>query len=341
MTNDQNDNFDESAWFVFDGGCPICSFAAHALRIREALGSLNLVDARAEPNHPLALEISALGLNLDEGMVFRVRGINYHGDGALHMMAILGSDSGWFNRVNAFLFRFRAIAGFLYPVLRAMRNQLLRVKGVSKLDNLASAAVGRPIFQHAFGESWSSLPRVMRDHYAVRERSNDQVEVSGHLDVEVQWWLRIVARLTGMLVPYEGQNGPVSVVFKAGERPRSLVFDRTFQFPGRRAVSFRSSMEVLDNGDCVEFMKFGFRWRLKYSLEGKTVVLRHRGYVWRLAGFSMLLPISWLFGEGFAEETPLNDTDFSMRTHTTHRLLGQTFGYAGRFTITQVSCDPS
>ena len=88
MTNDQNDNFDEGAWFVFDGGCPVCSYAAHALRIREAFDGFTLVDARQAPDHPLVLEISEAGLNLDEGMVFRVGGANHHGEAALHMMAL-------------------------------------------------------------------------------------------------------------------------------------------------------------------------------------------------------------------------------------------------------------
>ena len=39
-------------WFAYDGHCPICTHAAHALQIRKSAGTLRLVNARENPSHP-------------------------------------------------------------------------------------------------------------------------------------------------------------------------------------------------------------------------------------------------------------------------------------------------
>jgi predicted DCC family thiol-disulfide oxidoreductase YuxK len=123
-------------WFVYDGECPLCSAAAHALRIRQAVGHLHLVDARIETSHPIIKEVRDLNLDLDEGMVIKFRETHYHGADALHVMAMLGTGRGWFNRLNAVLFRSKLLSRLCYPSLRAGRNLLIRLRGVEKIDNL-------------------------------------------------------------------------------------------------------------------------------------------------------------------------------------------------------------
>ncbi|KLN60596.1 hypothetical protein WH96_12100 [Kiloniella spongiae] len=97
-------------------------------------------------------------------------------------------------------------------------------------------------------------------------------------------------------------------------------------------------MEQIQGNILVEFMRFGIGWKLAYEWDGKKVILRHKGYVWRLFGKLLPLPLSWVMGEGHAEETPLSDDDFSMWTHAKHSLFGPTFGYAGTFKVTEVKC---
>jgi len=122
-------------WFVYDGDCPICSVAARGLRIRQAVGELHLVDARADDD-PVLDEVRRLGLDLDEGMVIKFRDTCYHGADALHVMALLGTGQGWFNRMNAVLFRSRFLSAVGYPPMRALRNLLIRWRGVPKIANL-------------------------------------------------------------------------------------------------------------------------------------------------------------------------------------------------------------
>lgn len=123
-------------WFAYDGECPICTYAAHALRIRQSVGPLHLVDARADKDHPLIHRIAEEKLDLDEGMVIQFGGRLYHGADALQVMALLGSDHGWFNRVNVRLFRSPVLAKLAYPLMRGSRNLLIRLLGVAPIDNL-------------------------------------------------------------------------------------------------------------------------------------------------------------------------------------------------------------
>jgi len=123
-------------WFVYDGDCPICTTAARAFKIREAAGTLLLLNAREEANHPLMQEINNRKLDLDEGMIIRMGDNYYHGADALHVMALLGTNQGWFNRMNVLLFRSKHMASLCYPSMRAGRNLLLKLKGVQKIQNL-------------------------------------------------------------------------------------------------------------------------------------------------------------------------------------------------------------
>lgn len=123
-------------YFVYDGDCPLCSSAAMAFRIRDAVGTLRLINAREDQHHPVVREINARRLNLDDGMVIKFHDTCYHGADALNVMAMIGTDRGWFNRLNVLLFRSKTLSALLYPAMRAARNLLIRVRGVSKINNL-------------------------------------------------------------------------------------------------------------------------------------------------------------------------------------------------------------
>ena len=122
--------------FVYDGDCPLCNHAAHALHIRKNIGPLELVDARHDRDNPVLSEIRDQNLNLDDGMVIKYRARFYHGDAALVLMARLGRKQGWFNRINAAMFKNPSVAKIAYPLMRAGRNLLLVIKRVPRLNNL-------------------------------------------------------------------------------------------------------------------------------------------------------------------------------------------------------------
>jgi predicted DCC family thiol-disulfide oxidoreductase YuxK len=125
-------------WLVYDGECPVCHAYCQYARIRDAVGRLHLVDAR----QPGALmdEITAAGLDIDQGMVVKFEGILYYGPDAIRMLTLLGTRSGWFNRINAWFFGTPKRAGIFYPIGKAIRNVILRILGIRHIENLKPAA---------------------------------------------------------------------------------------------------------------------------------------------------------------------------------------------------------
>ena len=129
---------DEGVWLVYDGECPVCRTYCSYIRIRQATGQLHLVDAR----QPGALmdEITAAGLDIDQGMVLKMSGQLYYGADAIHMLTLLSSPSGLFNRFNYYLFSTRLGSRILYPLGKALRNLLLKVLGIHYIDNLKQSS---------------------------------------------------------------------------------------------------------------------------------------------------------------------------------------------------------
>ena len=326
----------QGVWFVYDGDCPICAMAAQALKIKQAVGELHLVNARDNRDHPLVAEINRRNLDLDEGMIIKYRGVFYHGRDALHFMALFGGNSGWFNRMNAILFKSKAVAGLCYPLMRTGRNLLLRLRGVPKIRNLMNP--GEPIFRTVLKRQFDQLPEVFKRHYAIRPYSRDVVVVQGRLSVRVSLFVGLMSRLFGVLVPWSGDNIPVTVRFESGSDSGGFRFEREFCYPSNKIVRFSSRMEWLKGNELVERMRLGFGWRLAYEWNGEKMLLLHRGYVWCMLGVDIPLPLELILGRGYAEEEALSDNEFRMQTHTAHPLFGRTFGYEGRFAVQEVSC---
>jgi len=128
---------DDDLWLVYDGECPVCRSYCRHIRLRQAAGRLHLVDAR-EPG-PLMDEITRAGLDIDQGMVLKVRGQLYYGDAAMHLITLMGTRAGWFNRVSFLFFGTRFAARIFYPAGKAVRNLLLKILGIRYIDNLGGA----------------------------------------------------------------------------------------------------------------------------------------------------------------------------------------------------------
>jgi predicted DCC family thiol-disulfide oxidoreductase YuxK len=119
---------------VYDKECPACNYYCNLVRIRESVGQLALVDARDAG--PIMEEITARGLDIDQGMVVKVGSELYYGADAIHALALMGTNQGFFNRLAYWCFRSRALSKVFYPVLRACRNLLLKMLGKTKINNL-------------------------------------------------------------------------------------------------------------------------------------------------------------------------------------------------------------
>ena len=83
---------------VYDKECPLCHAFCRMSRLRESLGTLELVDAREDS--PVLQEVSALGWDIDQGMVLKVNDELYYAADAIHALAMMSSRSGIFNRLS-------------------------------------------------------------------------------------------------------------------------------------------------------------------------------------------------------------------------------------------------
>ena len=126
---------------VYDKQCPACDYYCNMVRIRESVGHLVLVDARAAG--PIMDAITARGWDIDQGMVVKVGDELYYGSDAVHVLALLGTNKGLFNRVAYWLFRSKTVSQILYPALKFFRNLLLKALGNKKINNLGVAGQDR------------------------------------------------------------------------------------------------------------------------------------------------------------------------------------------------------
>jgi predicted DCC family thiol-disulfide oxidoreductase YuxK len=121
-------------FLVYDKQCPACHYYSHIVKIRDDVGTLILVNAR--DNNAIMHEITDKGWNMDQGMVLKVGRALYYGADAIHILSMMSSQSDWFNRCHYWVFRSKTSARFLYPILKGLRNMLLKFLGVTKINNL-------------------------------------------------------------------------------------------------------------------------------------------------------------------------------------------------------------
>jgi len=108
-----------SASVYYDGECPFCDRYVKLLRLKEAVGPVNLVDVRTDP--ALLEDLQAQGFNLDKGMVVDIDGQRHGGADAVNKLALLSTPSSTFNRFNKWVMSNAFLATILYPLLRMGR----------------------------------------------------------------------------------------------------------------------------------------------------------------------------------------------------------------------------
>lgn len=119
---------------VYDNECPVCSSYSQTVRIRESVGEIILVNARDDS--AIVREITGKGFDLDQGMVLKIDDCLYFGADAIHVLALLGSTSGIFNKINYWVFRSAIRSRILYPSLRFGRNMLLKIVGRTRINRI-------------------------------------------------------------------------------------------------------------------------------------------------------------------------------------------------------------
>jgi len=134
-------------YLVYDKECPICKCFARMVRIKQTVGELVLVNARLESQ--IMREISTSGLDIDQGVVLKIRDNLFYGADAIHAISLISSNSGFFNRFNYWLFRSKTLSIMFYPFFRLARNILLTFLEKEKINNLGESVNHNQIEEQA------------------------------------------------------------------------------------------------------------------------------------------------------------------------------------------------
>lgn len=116
----------QPALVVYDGDCVFCQNYVKFMKLKEAVGPVELLDARSDD--PRVAQYWSQGYDLNEGMLFVYRGRVFHGHDAVNMLALLSSGSSAFNRLNQLLLSNRMVAAAVYPLLKLGRRLVLLLR---------------------------------------------------------------------------------------------------------------------------------------------------------------------------------------------------------------------
>ncbi|OHV72773.1 DCC1-like thiol-disulfide oxidoreductase family protein [Ensifer sp. LCM 4579] len=118
---------EKGALIVYDGDCVFCQNYVRFMRLRDAVGPVELLDARS--GDPRVAAFQRAGYDLNEGMLFVFDDRVYHGDEAVNLLAILSSPSSLFGWLNRAILSSRLAARLIYPALKLGRRITLRLRG--------------------------------------------------------------------------------------------------------------------------------------------------------------------------------------------------------------------
>src|SRR6185312_9556995 len=168
-------------------------------------------------------------------------------------------------------------------------------------------------FKSIFGSAWEKLPPVFQKRYSNRPYSHDITTVEGKMDITLSKAMSCLApllRLLHVLVPYKGKNIPVKVDFRSEIDSTAVCLDRKFYFPGKQPYEFNSRMQIIKDNDVIERMSFGVSWKSYYFYDSEKVIMQHKGYVWKIFGLNIPLPLEIFIGKGHAEEEAIDDNSY-------------------------------
>jgi predicted DCC family thiol-disulfide oxidoreductase YuxK len=121
---------------IYDGDCPFCASYVSMMHLRDAVGDVDLVNARE--GDPRVRAVQEAGYDLDSGMVVLWQDEVFFGDRAVHLLATLSSGKGGpLNRLQRAILSDPRRAARIYPVLAAGRRLVLRLIGRAPIGRVA------------------------------------------------------------------------------------------------------------------------------------------------------------------------------------------------------------
>jgi predicted DCC family thiol-disulfide oxidoreductase YuxK len=123
---------EKGARLIYDGACIFCGAYVRLLSLREAVGPVELINARS--GDPRLRAYESAGYDLNEGMLFEYNGTIYFGADAICVLAVLSTPSSTFNRINGALLSKQHFARFFYPIFKFCRTIILKLRRIPKIS---------------------------------------------------------------------------------------------------------------------------------------------------------------------------------------------------------------
>lgn len=114
------------ARILYDGECPFCVSYVRFARLRDAVGPVELINARDHSD--LVEDYARRGFLIDDGMIVELDGATYSGGEAVRVINALISDNPLLRFLSG-----RRLLKWTYPAMRAVRNLALRLLGKGRI----------------------------------------------------------------------------------------------------------------------------------------------------------------------------------------------------------------
>jgi len=190
------------------------------------------------------------------------------------------------------------------------------------------------MFKTILSDQWQHLSPALQQHYGIRD--GEEIRMQGKLAVKHGRFIKVLMpliRLTGALVPIEGDNFDVTVENKRiGD---TFYWHRQFK-KDDKIYEFNSKMQQFGN-DIVEFVGLGIGIRMGLKIKDGGLAYEDKGYIFKLGRRLIPIPLHFLIGKSEIEEFTNNDNsnDFEMRFIVNHPWFGFRFSYMGYFNLTR------
>lgn len=117
---------------IYDGECPFCRSYVSLMKLRNAVGSVSLIDAREKSS--ATRELTHRGYDLNQGMAVIYGETIYFGKDAVVLISSLINQSGVTSKLIAVLLREPRRAALFYPMMKMGRRITLNLLGKPPLD---------------------------------------------------------------------------------------------------------------------------------------------------------------------------------------------------------------
>jgi hypothetical protein len=195
-----------------------------------------------------------------------------------------------------------------------------------------------PVIKKALGKHWDTLADGIKKHYNLPSGQNDHLTLKGQMTEifhsKMGKLFLLPGRIFGALVPHQGRAIPTEVKnWTRYNRLNTMFWHRTFYFPNKQPVVFQSRMEHLADNEIIEYVKYGMGIRMVLSEMNHSLVFEGKGYVWKIASFTLPIPNWLVLGNAKIIETAISDQELHLDFQVVHPLFGKTFSYSGIFSI--------